>query len=134
MGNMKFNYTAYYDSDEERIEAIVADITREYPNLGSLAYEAAKMEGATQYEMFWKITFPMISPMILVNSIYTIIDAFVSETNTVMGYISGVYDGSIQHAVVRSTAMSWIYFIIVLLILGLVSALLSAYVFYQRKD
>ena len=41
---MQFGYTAYYDSDEERIEAIVADITREYPNLGSLAYDAAKME------------------------------------------------------------------------------------------
>ena len=97
-------------------------------------YESCFIEGASSWETFWKITFPMISPMIFVNSIYTIIDAFVSETNTVMGYISDVYDGSIQHAVVRSTAMSWIYFVIVLLILGLVSALLSAYVFYQRKD
>lgn len=97
-------------------------------------YESCFIEGASSWETFWKITFPMISPMIFVNSIYTIIDAFVSETNTVMSYISGVYDGSIQHAVVRSTAMSWIYFVIVLLILGLVSALLSAYVFYQRKD
>ncbi len=97
-------------------------------------YESCFIEGASSWETFWKITFPMISPMILVNSIYTIIDAFVSETNTVMGYISDVYDGSIQHAVVRSTAMSWIYFVIVLLILALVSALLSAYVFYQRKD
>ena len=41
---MQFGYTAYYDSDEERIEAIVADMMREYPNLGELAYEAAKME------------------------------------------------------------------------------------------
>jgi ABC-type sugar transport system permease subunit len=97
-------------------------------------YESCFIEGASSWETFWKITFPMISPMIFVNAIYTIIDAFVSETNTVMSYISGVYDGSIQHAVVRSTAMSWIYFIIVLAILGLVSALLSAYVFYQRKD
>ncbi|MBE6649115.1 MAG: sugar ABC transporter permease [Ruminococcaceae bacterium] len=97
-------------------------------------YESCFIEGASSWETFWKITFPMISPMILVNAIYTIIDAFVSETNTVMSYISSVYDGSIQHAVVRSTAMSWIYFVVVLLILLLVSALLSAYVFYQRKD
>ncbi len=97
-------------------------------------YESCFIEGASSWETFWKITFPMISPMILVNAIYTIIDAFVSETNTVMSYISSVYDGSIQHAVVRSTAMSWIYFVVVLLILLLASALLSAYVFYQRKD
>ncbi len=97
-------------------------------------YESCFIEGASSWETFWKITFPMISPMIFVNAIYTIIDAFVSESNTVMSYISGVYEGSIQHAIVRSTAMSWIYFIIVILILGLVSILLSAYVFYQRKD
>ena len=39
-------------------------------------YEAAKMEGATQYEMFWKITFPMISPMLLAAAVYTVVDSF----------------------------------------------------------
>ena len=39
-------------------------------------YEAAKMEGATQYEMFWKITFPMVSPMLLTSAVYTIIDSY----------------------------------------------------------
>ncbi|MBO9599591.1 MAG: sugar ABC transporter permease, partial [Cohnella sp.] len=42
-------------------------------------YEASKMEGATGYESFWKITFPMVSPLILVNVIYTIIDSFASN-------------------------------------------------------
>lgn len=41
---MKYNYTAYYKTDEERINAIVSDILREYPNLGKLAVEAAKLE------------------------------------------------------------------------------------------
>ena len=39
-------------------------------------YEAAKMEGATQYEMFWKITLPMISPMLLAAAVYTVVDSF----------------------------------------------------------
>ena len=39
-------------------------------------YEAAKMEGATQYEMFWKITFPMVSPMLLAAAVYTVVDSF----------------------------------------------------------
>lgn len=41
---MNYNYTAYYKTEEERINAIVEDILREYPNLGSLAVEAARLE------------------------------------------------------------------------------------------
>src|SRR5690554_4575561 len=37
-------------------------------------YEAAEMEGATKYEMFWKITFPMVSPMMLTAAVYTVVD------------------------------------------------------------
>src|SRR5690554_1109288 len=39
-------------------------------------YEAAKVEGATKYEKFWKITIPIITPMILTASIYTVVDSF----------------------------------------------------------
>ena len=41
---MKYDYTAYYKTDEERIMAISDDILREYPKLGDLATEAAKLE------------------------------------------------------------------------------------------
>ncbi len=95
-------------------------------------YEACKIDGATGWETFWKITFPMISPMILVNAVYTIIDSFTTETNTVMTYISSV--SSKTNGDVISTAMSWIYFLIVVLILAAVAGIMSMYVFYQRKD
>ena len=95
-------------------------------------YEACKIDGATGWETFWKITFPMISPMILVNAVYTIIDSFTTETNTVMTYISGV--ATKTNGEVISTAMSWIYFLIVVLILAAVAGIMSMYVFYQRKD
>ena len=39
-------------------------------------YEVAKIEGSTQYETFWKVTLPMISPMILLSTVYTITDLF----------------------------------------------------------
>ncbi|MBO5980842.1 MAG: sugar ABC transporter permease, partial [Clostridia bacterium] len=81
---------------------------------------------------FWKITFPMISPMILVNAVYTVIDSFTSQSNTIMKYIDNVYDQT--NGTVIATAMSWIYFLIVILALALVAGVLSAYVFYQRKD
>ena len=35
--------------------------------ISSSLYEAAKVDGATQWEMFWKITLPLISPVILLN-------------------------------------------------------------------
>ena len=93
-------------------------------------YESCKIDGATAWETFWKITFPMISPMILVNGVYTIIDSFTTASNPAMSYISEVY--KLQD--VLSSAMAWIYFIIVILIVALIAAILSAFVFYQRKN
>ncbi len=95
-------------------------------------YESCKIDGATAWETFWKITFPMITPMILVNAVYTVIDSFTSEKNTVMSYISGVYSQPDGREL--SAAMSWIYFMIVIAIVGVVAAILSAFVFYQRKS
>ena len=95
-------------------------------------YESCYIDGASSWETFWKITFPMISPMILVNAVYTVIDSFTSQSNTIMKYISNVYGG--EGGMVRATAMSWIYFLIVVLALAAVAGILSAYVFYQRKD
>lgn len=95
-------------------------------------YESCSIDGATAWETFWKITLPMISPMILVNTVYTIIDSFTSSKNTVMAYISS-QSGQVNGQVV-GTAMSWIYFLIVALILAAITGLLSAYVFYQKKN
>ncbi len=95
-------------------------------------YEACRIDGATSWETFWKITFPMISPMILVNGVYTIIDSFTTDSNSVMTYISSVYqqtDGQ-----VRSSAMAWVYFLIVVLIILVVVGIFSAFVFYQKRD
>ena len=95
-------------------------------------YEACKIDGATGWETFWKITFPMISPMILVNAVYTIIDSFTTESNTVMSYISSAAGKT--NGEVISTAMAWIYFLIVVVILAAVAGIMSMFVFYQRKD
>ena len=94
-------------------------------------YESCSIDGATAWETFWKITLPMISPMILVNTVYTIIDSFTTDSNIVMTFISNErakVDGSV------TSAMSWLYFLIVILILAAVSGILSAFVFYQKKD
>ncbi len=93
-------------------------------------YESCEVEGATAWETFWKITFPMISPMILVNLVYTIIDSFTDESNPVMQIIDEVY----AQARPVSSAMAWIYFLIVMLIIGACAGIASAFTFYQRRD
>ena len=93
-------------------------------------YESVKVDGATGWETFWKITFPMISPMILVNAVYTVIDSFTVKSNTVMRFITNMYTTDRD----LSSAMSWIYFLLVIVILAVVALICSAFVFYQRKD
>ena len=92
-------------------------------------YEASQIEGATGWETFWKITFPMISPMILVNAIYSAINAFTRTTNPTMTFISGILiDDSLK------AATSWIYFAVVMIIIAAVVGILSTFIFYQRRD
>ena len=74
----------------------------------------------------------MISPMILVNFVYTIIDAFTSSSNSVMSYINQVYGEAGKDTL--SVAMAWIYFGIVIVAVIIAAALMSAFVFYQRRD
>ena len=104
------------------------------PSISPAIYEACKIDGATGWETFWKITFPMISPMILVNAVYTIIDSFTTESNVVMSYISSAPATIPSNGTEIATAMSWMYFLIVVLILAAVAGIMSMFVFYQRKD
>ncbi len=95
-------------------------------------YESCQIDGASSWETFWKITFPMISPMILVNAVYTVIDSFTTESNVAMRFINNVANSNVAKEV--SVAMSWMYFLVVIIVLALISALISAFVFYQRRD
>lgn len=49
-------------------------------------YEVAKMEGATGYETFWKVTFPMVMPHIITNVVYTIVDSFTESEVVELAY------------------------------------------------
>lgn len=91
-------------------------------------YEACRIDGATGWETFWKVTFPMISPMILVNAVYSMIDALTRSNNSVMVYIGSQINTNIQ------AAMYWFYFFVVIIVVALVVAIISTFVFYQRKD
>lgn len=91
--------------------------------------EAASVEGATAWEYFWKITVPMISPMILVNIAFTVIDTFTSYSNGVMEFVT--FQASNLHYSF-SSAVTWIYFVVISVILFVVIGLFSRKVFYMN--
>ncbi len=87
-------------------------------------YEAADVEGCSAWESFWKITFPMVSPLLLVNCIYTIIDFFMKNDNKVIEHINEVMYG-VQMDLGVASAQSWIYFGVALAFIGISSIIIT---------
>ncbi len=81
-------------------------------------YEAAKIEGATGWEVFWKVTFPNVAPIILVNLIYTIIDSITDASNKLMTTINETAFNKMKYSLASLEA--WIFFLILLVIIGLI--------------
>ncbi len=92
--------------------------------------EVADMEGITSWQYFWKITFPMLSPIILLNTIYTIVDGFTDASNALMEKIYELSTG-MQFSI--SAAMSWTYFLAVLVIVGILYLIVGRKVFYMNS-
>jgi ABC-type sugar transport system permease subunit len=91
-------------------------------------FEASNIEGATAWENFWKITFPMMGPYFLLNTVYTVIDSFVNIKNplimTIQNYLISFSEFSF------ASAIFWIYFAIILIIVGVIIKIISKRVFY----
>ncbi len=90
-------------------------------SISSSLYEASAIEGATAWEDFWKITVPMISPMIMLNTFYTIIDSFTNTKNYIM---QAVLEQMVRQRGMAS-AMAWIYFLAIALILLVITLVFS---------
>lgn len=90
-------------------------------------YEVARIEGATSWEQFWKITFPSISPMILMNAVYIIADYFTTSTNPVIQMI-GQQTSNMRFE--YASGLSWMYFIVVGLIMVVAFYLIDRHVIY----
>jgi ABC-type sugar transport system permease subunit len=93
-------------------------------------FEAAKIEGATSWECFWKITFPMVSSLILVNVVYSVVDYFIRTDNRVMNKINETTIRMLNFGF--GTAMAWVYFLAVIAIIGVAMALISRKVYYYE--
>ena len=90
-------------------------------------YESARVDGATEWEMFWKITLPMISPVILLNIVYTVIDSFLDISNPILTYINERAFTELEFD--YAAALSWIYSLFILVLLGIVFAIMKRFVY-----
>lgn len=84
-------------------------------------YEAARCDGAKSWEMFWKITLPMISPVILLNAVYTLVDSFTASTNPIVEYILSLKTNIVNYE--YATAMGMIYFVSIFALIALTYAI-----------
>ena len=98
--------------------------------ISSSVYEAADIEGCTAWEKLWKITFPMISSLFLVNWIYSIIDFCMRTDGEIMEKIREQM--VVQMSYGFSSAMAWVYFLIVIVVIAISSAIISKGVYYYE--
>jgi ABC-type sugar transport system permease subunit len=94
-------------------------------------YEVAEVEGAAPWETFWKITFPMIIPHILINITYSVVDSLSSYDNKIMRYIIDTIYRKILFS--YGSALSWIYFIVVLAFIGLIFFVINRFAHTDTK-
>ena len=73
-------------------------------------YEASSVEGATKLDDFFKITLPMSLPIMLVNTVYTIVDSFTDANNKAMNQVM-VAVTELDFG--SGAAMAWAYFVLI---------------------
>ena len=90
-------------------------------------YEAAKIDGGSGWECFWKITLPTIKPMILLNAVYTVIFLSGNEQNELINMIeNAMFSGTKEKGYGYASAMAWMYAVVITLIVLLFFALLGS--------
>lgn len=76
------------------------------------AKETALVEGATEWEFFWKVTLPYISPAVIANIVFTAVNSFTFQDNKV---IKRIMDMQSEWHYGRAAAMAWSYFILIMI-------------------
>lgn len=100
-------------------------------NIPSYVYEAADIEGANGLEKFFKITLPMLTPMILLNIVYSVIDLFSDFGNTIIQMIYNTAFTNVRFG--YASALSILYFLMIAVVLVIVYLLMKRFI-VQPED
>ncbi|RAP73815.1 carbohydrate ABC transporter permease [Paenibacillus montanisoli] len=91
----------------------------------SSLYEAARIDGASPWEAFWKLTLPMLMPLVVVNFVYTIVYVSTFALNEIIVMISkSMFDTLTGFG--YATAIAWIYFVMIAIVLAIWTAVLNS--------
>lgn len=82
-------------------------------------YESANVEGASGWETFWKITLPMIMPMMLANVLFTFVDSITRSNTDMVTYIQNMAFNKAQYG--YAAAMSWFHYFCLVIMLGILA-------------
>ena len=93
-------------------------------------YEVCDVEGSTPWQTFWLVTFPLITPFLLLNTFYTIIDYFTDYNNPVMIRVTQYFD-KMNYS--YSATLAMVYFLVVGVVIGAIGLLMSRRIFYIEK-
>lgn len=94
-------------------------------------YEAGFVDGATEWDKFWLITLPLVTPTILLNAVYTMIDSFTNIDNAVIRYTIDAAFNNFRYGF--GSAMSWIYFLVISIVIGLVFVVFRKSIYYANS-
>ena len=79
-------------------------------SIPDLLYEVSRVEGATKWEEFWFVTFPMLGRTMLLVIIFTTVEIVASSSNTIM-LMAYKRFSSLEYGI--GSSMLWFYFSIV---------------------
>lgn len=95
-------------------------------------YQAASIDGATGWESFWKITLPYLKPIIMLNSIYTIIEIGAAPDDPVnIKIVDSIRDIARPYSFAAS--LSWIYAASLIVLIIIVFLLFNDWEERRRK-
>lgn len=94
-------------------------------------YEASRVEGATKWEEFWFITFPMLSRITLLVGVFTMVELFINERSPMIEQVYSRMRGG-QYDI--SSAMIWFYFIIAIAIMAVIMLLFIKFILKRYND
>ena len=87
-------------------------------------YEAANIDGASAWEVFWKLTLPALNPTIVVVVIFTVVTQSHFALSPVINQINNsLFKPGFGYGI--ASAMAWVYFIVMILVLALFTAVVS---------
>jgi len=91
-------------------------------SIPSYLNEVSDIDGATAWQKFWKITFPLITPMLMINAVYTLVESSTYYDNPVMKEVGWKFN-DLKFGYCNAMGMG--YCIVVLVIIAVVYKLIA---------